>query len=57
MTASNTQVQNPSEPLFAVADALLSQVVDLLRDVVTTDEQLSFESVLIPGSTIGKHLR
>lgn len=48
---------NPAEPLYYIADALLSQIIHLLQETVTSDEQLSFESKLIPGSTIGKHLR
>ncbi|KAM0788035.1 hypothetical protein ACM66B_006234 [Microbotryomycetes sp. NB124-2] len=36
---------------------MLQQIVAMLSDVVSTDEQLSFESTLIPGSTVGKHLR
>lgn len=46
-----------SEPLTQVASILISQVISLLESTITTDEHLSFTSVLIPGSTIGKHLR
>lgn len=48
---------NPSESLYQVAQILLQQVISLLQGAVITDEQLSFTSELIPGSTIGKHLR
>ena len=43
--------------LHQVALILVSQAINLLRETVTTDEQLTFTSELIPGSTIGKHLR
>ncbi|GAA5886818.1 hypothetical protein JCM5296_006411 [Sporobolomyces johnsonii] len=48
---------NPSEQLYLVAMHYLSQVIDLLRTTVTTDEQLQHTSKLSSGSTIGKHLR
>lgn len=46
-----------AEPLFQVASILISQVISLLSETITTDAQLSYTSELIPGSTIGKHLR
>ncbi|GAA5962144.1 hypothetical protein JCM21900_006981 [Sporobolomyces salmonicolor] len=48
---------NPSEQLYLVAIHYLSQVIELLRTTVTTDEQLQHPSKLSSGSTIGKHLR
>lgn len=51
---------NASESLYRVADEILRQVVeDLLgsRGPIQTDAQLTHPSELIPGSTIGKHLR
>lgn len=46
-----------AEPLYYVASILITQVISLLSSTITTDAQLSFTSELIPGSTIGKHLR
>lgn len=46
-----------SRSLWFTADALLGQCSVLLVDTLTTDHQLSHVSKLIPGSTIGKHLR
>lgn len=59
--ATNDTAQPPADlstaSLHQVASILISQVISLLRETVTTDEQLTFTSELIPGSTIGKHLR
>jgi len=43
--------------LMAVGAIVLKQAVDFLKESVVTDEQLTFRSKFIPGSTIGKHLR
>jgi len=43
--------------LLAVGAIVLKQAVDFVKESVTTDEQLTFRSKFIPGSTIGKHLR
>jgi hypothetical protein len=49
---------NANESLYQVADEILRQVVeDLPQNAVTLDSQLTHPSELIPGSTIGKHLR
>ena len=60
MTSQATQISehgDTMEKLWLVTDELLHQIILLLQETVTTDEQLSFQSELIPGSTIGKHLR
>lgn len=44
-----------SEQLIVVAVAVLEQAVELVEESLQTDEQLSFPSVLIPGSTIGQY--
>jgi hypothetical protein len=49
--------QRPPEALLLYASGLIHQAIDLLRDSVTQDDQLSAESTLIPGGTVGKHLR
>jgi hypothetical protein len=46
-----------TESIYAVADSLMTQMVEVLSNTITTSEQLTHESSLIPGSTIGKHLR
>lgn len=46
-----------SRSLWFTADALLGQCSDFLDNNLTTDSQLSHSSTLIPGSTMGKHLR
>ncbi|KIM20408.1 hypothetical protein M408DRAFT_333997 [Serendipita vermifera MAFF 305830] len=46
-----------SEQLIIVAIAVLEQAVDLVEGSLQNDSQLTFASTLIPGSTIGKHLR
>lgn len=44
---------SPSEQLIVVAVAVLEQAVELVEESLQSDEQLSFPSVFIPGSTIG----
>ncbi|KII93637.1 hypothetical protein PLICRDRAFT_399866 [Plicaturopsis crispa FD-325 SS-3] len=64
-TASSTQTAMdtahpgavPLSQLLHVARTVLLQAVDLLGNVLTSDEQLTVPSQFLPGSTIGKHLR
>ncbi|KAI5479712.1 hypothetical protein MNV49_002973 [Pseudohyphozyma bogoriensis] len=55
-TSTNPEV-DASEALYHIAVHYIQQTLDLLTSTVTEDEHLSFSSNLIPGSTIGKHLR
>ncbi|PVG02123.1 hypothetical protein CPB86DRAFT_866288 [Serendipita vermifera] len=48
---------SPFEQLILVAVAVLEQAVDLVENSLKQDDELTFASNLIPGSTIGKHLR
>ncbi|KAM0747898.1 hypothetical protein T439DRAFT_328562 [Meredithblackwellia eburnea MCA 4105] len=64
INTSNSHISTPPEgysdssrALYQVAQILLQQVVDLLNTTITKDCELSHPSTLIPGSTIGKHLR
>jgi hypothetical protein len=41
------------EHLLDVATTILRQAIDLLDNVLTSDEQLTTESKFLPGSTIG----
>lgn len=43
--------------LVKISQRLVDQVIQLLETSVTRDDQLAFQSDLIPGSSIGKHLR
>jgi len=43
--------------LTVVATTILEQAIDLLQNVLTSDDQLTRQSKHLPGSTIGKHLR
>lgn len=43
--------------LRRVSIDLINQAIALLSDVITTDELLTTVSDLVPGSTVGKHLR
>ncbi|KAG8756515.1 hypothetical protein FRC14_002979 [Serendipita sp. 396] len=60
---SSEQLQLPPielssyEQLILVAVAVLVQALDLVENSLNEDAQLCFASTLIPGSTIGKHLR
>ncbi|GAA5898849.1 hypothetical protein JCM6882_004013 [Rhodosporidiobolus microsporus] len=47
----------PTEILYLVARHFLSQALELLREVVVTDELLSRTSELSKGASVGKHLR
>ncbi|KAG8726130.1 hypothetical protein FRC12_023677, partial [Ceratobasidium sp. 428] len=59
-TEAPSKVQSRSlvvEQLTEVARAVLGQAVDLLQNTLSDDDQLTYQSKYIPGSTIGKHLR
>ncbi|EJU01068.1 hypothetical protein DACRYDRAFT_22866 [Dacryopinax primogenitus] len=47
----------PLEQYIFVSTAILQQGVDLLKNVLKEDEQLVYDSKMLPGSSIGKHLR
>lgn len=51
------ELNSTSESLYLISTTLISQVINLLNLTILNDESLSFTSNLIPGSTIGKHLR
>jgi hypothetical protein len=55
--ATHLESPRPAEALLFYATGLIRQAIDLLRHGVTRDEQLSAESTLIPGGSVGKHLR
>jgi hypothetical protein len=45
---------SPFEQLILVAVAVLEQAVDLVENSLKQDDELTFASTLIPGSTIGQ---
>ncbi|KZT61330.1 hypothetical protein CALCODRAFT_428109 [Calocera cornea HHB12733] len=45
------------DQIIFVSTAVLQQGVDLVNNVLTEDEQMVYGSKMLPGSTIGKHLR
>ncbi|KAH7340304.1 hypothetical protein B0J17DRAFT_715532 [Rhizoctonia solani] len=45
------------EQLTDVARDVMGQAIGLLQNTLTDDNQLTYRSKYIPGSTIGKHLR
>ncbi|KAG0703120.1 hypothetical protein DFH29DRAFT_917967 [Suillus ampliporus] len=47
----------PLTQLQFVSTTVLQQALDLVENVLTSDEQLIVQSKFLPGSTIGKHLR
>ncbi|KAG8957325.1 hypothetical protein FRC03_010264 [Tulasnella sp. 419] len=49
--------QDTTAAALYVATAVLEQALDFLVNSVGSDEQLAFQSRLLPGSTIGKHMR
>lgn len=54
---THTDEQTALKQLLTVATTVLSQAVDLVDNVLTSDDQLTVQSQYLPGSTIGKHLR
>jgi len=49
--------ENQTSELISVALKTLGQAQDLVVHTLTSDSQLTFQSQMIPNSTIGKHLR
>lgn len=43
----------PLENLLAVSETVVRQAIDFVRDDLSSDDQLTFRSKYIPGSTIG----
>lgn len=56
-TPTNNLIDPLAAGLIGTALALLDQCLTLFSSSLTSDAQLSFESLLMPGATIGKHLR
>jgi len=57
---TTVEVEEGHESIAAavyVATAILQQAVDFLHNSITDEAQLVYQSKLLPGSTIGKHLR
>ncbi|KAG2368171.1 hypothetical protein BDR07DRAFT_1349708 [Suillus spraguei] len=48
---------SPLIQLQFVSTTVLQQALDLVENILTSDDQLTAESKFLPGSTIGKHLR
>nr|ODN88623.1 hypothetical protein L203_02633 [Cryptococcus depauperatus CBS 7841] len=49
--------KDSAEALLSLSMALISLAEDILEQHVQTDEQLSRDSALMPGGTLGKHFR
>ncbi|ODN74747.1 hypothetical protein L202_07070 [Cryptococcus amylolentus CBS 6039] len=63
-TLDHTLVPMPSrthpdraEALVSLSIALIDSAVDILERNISTDEELSRDSALLPGGTVGKHFR
>lgn len=55
-SSSNEHAIDDTEPLMqllAVSTAVLGQAVDLVENVLTSDDQLTVQSKYLPGSAIG----
>ena len=52
---NNTEEEEhtPLENILAVSETVVRQAIDFVRDDLQSDEQLTFRSQYIPGSTIG----
>jgi len=57
VNGADEEEHTPLENLLAVSETVVRQAIDFVRDDLSSDEQLTFRSKYIPGSTIGKHLR
>ncbi|KZP32224.1 hypothetical protein FIBSPDRAFT_848592 [Athelia psychrophila] len=47
----------PLTQLLAVATTILGQALELVENILVSDDQLTVQSKYLPGSAIGKHLR
>ncbi|EGN92069.1 hypothetical protein SERLA73DRAFT_191646 [Serpula lacrymans var. lacrymans S7.3] len=56
-STSDNGEDSPLSQLLFVSTTVLQQAVDLVENVLTTDDQLTTQSKFLPGSTIGRHLR
>lgn len=56
-TPNDVDEATPLENLLAVSVIIVRQAVDFLEENITSDEQLSYRSKYIPGSTIGVSLK
>ncbi|KAG9049147.1 hypothetical protein FS837_011066 [Tulasnella sp. UAMH 9824] len=54
---STTNDQDSLDAARYVATAVLQQGLDFCKNTLNDEEQLTYHSKLLPGSTIGKHLR
>ncbi|KAG8930190.1 hypothetical protein FRC01_003159, partial [Tulasnella sp. 417] len=54
---STTTEQDYLDAARYVAAAVLQQGLDFCKNTLSDEEQLVYYSKLLPGSTIGKHLR
>jgi len=58
--SSIADIQGPAiqlNQLLSVSKTVLQQGLDLVDNILVSDEQLTVNSKFLPGSTIGKHLR
>ncbi|KAI8997782.1 hypothetical protein BDB01DRAFT_772407 [Pilobolus umbonatus] len=55
MSSTHSSNEDQSSALYIVADKILQQSIDLLGTL--KDEEYVHMSVVMPGSTIGKHIR
>jgi hypothetical protein len=51
--ASYDPEEMPLTQLLSVSTTILAQALDLVENVLTSDEQLTVHSKYLPGSTIG----
>ncbi|KAG9009927.1 hypothetical protein FRB90_008067 [Tulasnella sp. 427] len=54
---STSNEQDSLNAALYVATAVLQQGLDFCKNTLSNEEQLTYYSKLLPGSTIGKHLR
>ncbi|KAG2077040.1 hypothetical protein BDR04DRAFT_1067516 [Suillus decipiens] len=57
LNGSDVTSLSPLIQLQFVSTTVLQQALDLVENILTSDDQLTAESKFLPGSTIGKHLR
>ena len=52
-----SQTDDAAKALLQLSIALLDSAVDILSEAISDDKQLTHQSVLMPGGTLGKHFR
>lgn len=53
----SNEAEDHARALLELSIALVESALDILEKHIRTDEELTKQSVLMPGGTVGKHFR